>query len=408
MLEDPNLDPSVAGLVKESFLNNPLPSKYNDHGLDVSLRTFSFNDVAITDKDKAAYNAFIGKKPKVTFIGDLIRVTKEAFTEVFQFEKQILKFDKLKEQAPYAAYKYLMNNNFAKKSVDRWFGVDAGKFSLDLLRERVAWNATELEKAAAAEASTGRSAIDYIFDNGGEEIVSNTFIPVVRFRYMSADELAAEVEAYAQIAASLIPIPQAQQAAMLAAKAAGLAISKIGGYFVHTTTYLYRLKWNADVFNAISQTGGDLAKYNALNCFELEFVGDEKAFCSVTAVKRTQEEAVKFATVRAMDKVFAKLEKKYEVFRTKTPLATVTPAMTAYIGTKECVEKGDKYEILIRSIDPKTNKETYKSVGKIAVETVGNNMGDNNDEKNASADPFTTFKGKAPKKATSGMLIRQL
>jgi hypothetical protein len=401
MLEDPNLDPAIASLVKESFLNNPLPSKYNDHGLDVSLRTFSFGDVTITDEDKAAYNAFIGKKEQGALASAIAGAAKEAFA-------QILKFDKLKEDAPYVAYKYVMNNNLAKKSVDRWFGVDGGKFNLDLLRERVAWNATELEKAAAAEASTGRSAIDYIFDNGGEEIVSNTFIPVVRFRYMSADELAAEVEAYAQIAASLIPIPQAQQAAMLAAKAAGLAISKIGGYFVHTTTYLYRLKWNADVFNAISQTGGDLAKYNALNCFELEFVGDEKAFCSVTAVKRTQEEAVKFATVRAMDKVFAKLEKKYEVFRTKTPLATVTPAMTAYIGTKECVEKGDKYEILIRSIDPKTNKETYKSVGKIAVETVGNNMGDNNDEKNASADPFTTFKGKAPKKATSGMLIRQL
>ena len=89
-------------------------------------------------------------------------------------------------------------------------------------------------------------------------------------------------------------------------------------------------------------------------------------------------------------------------------MATVAPAITAYIGTKECVEKGDKYEILMRQIDPKTNKESYKSVGKIKVETVGNNMGEDNDDENASADTFTTFKGKAPKKATSGMLIRQL
>ena len=116
--------------------------------------------------------------------------------------------------------------------------------------------------------------------------------------------------------------------------------------------------------------------------------------------------AIKRATTRALDKVFAKLEKKYEVFRTKTPLASLEP-MTAYIGTKECVEKGDKYEILIREIDPATKKEKYKSVGKIAVETVGNNMGEDNDNDKASADPFTTFKGKAPKKANAGMLIRQ-
>lgn len=397
MLEDPNLDPSIASLVKESFLNNPLPSKYNDHGLDASLRTFSYNDITITDEDKSVYDALTGKKPQTAAAG----VAKEAFAKILQF-------DKLKEMAPYAAYKYLQSNNLAKKSVDRWFGVDSGKFNIDLLRERVAWNATELEKAAAEEASSGRLAIDYIMDNGGEEIVSNTFIPVVRFRYMSADELAAEVEAYGQLAASLIPIPQAQQAAMAAASAAGMVIKAIGGYFVYTTTYLYRLKWNSDVFNAISQTGGDLEKYNALNCFELEFVGDEKAYCSVAAKKYSNEEAIKRATTRAMDKVFAKLEKKYEVFRTKTPLATITPAMTAYIGTKECVEKGDKYEILIRSIDPKTNKETYKSAGKITVDIVGNNMGEHNDNDKASTDVFTTFKGKAPKNATAGMLIRQL
>ena len=168
------------------------------------------------------------------------------------------------------------------------------------------------------------------------------------------------------------------------------------------------MKWNQDILNTIGATGGDLAKFDALNCFELEFVGAEKAHASVAQKKYSNEEAIKRATTRAVDKVLAKLEKEYEVFRTKTPLATVQPTMTAYIGTKECVSKGDKYEILIRSIDPKTNKETYKSVGKIAVETVGNNMGEDNDDDNASADVFTTFKGKAPKNASAGMLIRQL
>ena len=62
---------------------------------------------------------------------------------------------------------------------------------------------------------------------------------------------------------------------------------------------------------------------------------------------------------------------------------------------------------MVREIDPATNKEKYKSVGKIAVEIVGNNMGDDNDDEKAAAEPFTTFKGKAPKNAVPGMLIRQ-
>lgn len=397
MLEDPNLDASVSGLVKETFLTNPLPSKYNNHGIDSSICSFAFKDVTVTDEDKAAYNALTGKKPQSAAAG----VLKDALS-------QILALDPLREEAPYVAYKYLKNQEIAKKAMSHWFGIDKGAYSPEILKERVAWNATELEKAAAQEATTGRSPIDYIMDNGGDEIVSNTFVPVTRFRYMSADDLAAEVAAYARMAAALIPIPQAQQAAMLAADAAGAIIKAVGGYFVHTTTYLYRLKWNEEVKNAINQTGGDVAKFNALDCFELEFVGSEKAHTSVPQKKYSDDEAIKRATVRAIDKVLAKLEKKYEVFRTKTPLATITPTMTAYIGSKECVKKGDKYEILVRQIDPKTNKETYKAVGKIAVETVGNNMGEDNDDEKASADPFTTFKGKAPKKAVSGMLIRQL
>ena len=401
MLEDPNLNADAAAHVKAAFLENPLPSKYNDHGVDKSVCAFSFNDVTVTEEDKAAYNAMIGKKPASAAAA----VAKEALAE-------ILKLDPLKDEAPYVAWKYLKEQNFAQKAMQRWWGVDKGSFNVDLLRERVAWNANELEKANAAEQTAGRSIEDYLMDNGGDEIISNTFVPVVRFRYMSADEVAAEIIAYAEIAAKaaeMLPGPAALAATGIrtGATAAAAVVKGIGGYFVYTTTYLYRLKWNQDIYNKIGETGGDIAKFNAMDCFELEFVGDEKASASVAQKKYSDDEAIKRATARALDKVFAKLEKKYEVFRTKTPLATVSPKMTAYIGSKECVEKGDKYEILVREIDPATNKEKYKSVGKIAVEIVGNNMGDDNDDEKAAAEPFTTFKGKAPKNAVPGMLIRQ-
>lgn len=400
MLEDPNLNADAAAHVKAAFLENPLPSKYNDHGIDKSICSFAFGDVTVTPEDKAACEAATGKKPQSAAAA----VAKEAMAE-------ILKLDPLKDDAPYVAWKYLKDQNFAHKLMAHWWGVDGGTFNTQLLEERVAWNANELELANAAEQTAGRSPLQYLMDNGGEEIISNTFVPVVRFRYMSADEVAAEIIAYGELAAKALEAiggPAAIGAAGIrAAAAASAAVVKgIGGYFVYTTTYLYRLKWNEEIYNKIGETGGDVAKFNALDCFELEFVGDEKAHASVAQKKYSDDEAIKRATTRALDKVFAKLEKKYEVFRTKTPLASLEP-MTAYIGTKECVEKGDKYEILIREIDPATKKEKYKSVGKITVETVGNNMGEDNDNDKASADPFTTFKGKAPKKANAGMLIRQ-
>lgn len=397
MLEDPNLDAAAAAHVKAAFLENPLPSKYNDHGIDKSICSFAFSDVTLTDADKAAYHTETGVKAQSV----AATIAKEAMQE-------ILKFDPLKDDAPYVAHKYLKDQNLAYKLMARWWGFDKGAFSPELLYDRVAWNANELEKSNAAEMTAGRDPITYLMDNGGDEIVSNTFVPVVRFRYMPAEDVAAEVLAYGEVAAAIAGQinPIAATAARAGFTTAATTIKAIGGYFVYTTTYLYRLKWNEDVKNRLNSTEGDLAKFNALDCFELEYIGEEKAQASVAQKKYSDEEAIKKATVRSLDKVFAKLEKKYEVFRTKTPLATLAP-MTAYIGTKECVEKGDKYEILVRETDPATKKETYKSIGKIAVETVGNNMGEDNDDENASSDIFTTFKGKAPKKATAGMLIRQ-
>lgn len=399
MLEDPNLDPEAAKIVRETFMNNPLPAKYNDHCVGKEVCTFSFNDIQISQEDKDAYRAFIGKKPEAN--GVFAELGKELLGELVQL-------DPLREDAPAAAWKYLMTNDFAKKVAWKWFGVDNDQFNYELIKERAVMNATELEKQAAAEETMGRDVADYIMANGGFEVISNTFIPVTRFGYKTAEEMANEVEKQAHFYAAFIPLPPAQQAAKLAGTAAAMVIKQIGGYFVKTNTYLYRLKWNEEVKTIAGQAAFDVEKFKALDCFELEFVGDETAHASTAQQKGTDEEVIARATVRAIDKALAKLEKKYEVFRTKTPLATVTPTMTAYIGTKECVQKGDKYEILMREIDPKTNKETYKSVGKITVDIVGNTLGELNDDDKASQDPFTTFKGKAPKKATSGLLIRQL
>ena len=291
----------------------------------------------------------------------------------------------------------------AKKMVDKWFGIESGRMNIDLVKERAFYNATQTEIQEAAMESD-RSAIDAIMDNGGHEIIGNTFVTVSRFRYVNAEQMSAEILENAAIGAAFLPQSAADAVMATAELAAASAVLSMGkGYAVYTNTYLFRLVWDEETFEKINACANDLSAYDALDCFKLEYVGDENASANITAGKRTPEEAVQFAMTRAMDKVLAKLEKKYEVFRTKTPLTGIDP-LRADIGTKECVEKGDKYEILMKELkevkDGKGQKTTvvdYKRVGVITVDSVGNNMGEDNDGEGASAETYTTFKGKAPK-----------
>lgn len=417
MMDSPDLDPSIADYVHKAFVENPIPAKFNDHSIAIDLRTFKPSDIEVTQADKEEYNSLTGKKSKkgngngdekakatlgaIGAIGGVkIGPTDPAYQNVQP--------DSAKRNAPYFAYKYIKENNIAKHVVDKWFGAESGSLGVGLIKDRAFFNATEQEKVAAAEQSAGRSVIDAIMDNGGTELLKNSFVTVSRFRYLNGKQLAEEIMKNTAIGAQYLPQPAADaamSAASIAATATELAVGK--GYVIYTTTYLYRLVWNNDVYMAIADAANDIDKYNALKCFSLEYIGDESTYATIAGKNKTPEEATKFATVRSLDKVIAKLEKKYEVFRTKTPLVTIEPEITANIGTKECVEKGDKYEILERGIDPKTNEITYKRVGLLTVDQVGNNMGDDNDDQNASANPYTTFKGKVSKKVHVGSLIRQ-
>ena len=420
-LEDPRVDPAVFQYVRDAFLANPMPAKYNDHAVDAALRIVSMNDIEVGEADYAeSLEAMDAKKKKdgvkgaktagaiVGALGALAGQAMGPSNEDLRMEN--LEIDTVKRWIPHVAHKYFKDTNMAKLVVDKWFGVESGKINLDLVRERAMLNATEMEKKIAEE-SSDLSVESYIMDNGGLEVIGNTFVTISRFRLLTAEEMAAEIVENAAIAANFLP-QQLADAAITAAEIPAAAIIATGGTFINTNTYLFRLVWNDEVYAHINSCANDIDKYNALDLFKLEFIGQENAHASTTVggKKRTEEEGIKYATARALDKVLAKLEKEYEVFRTKVPLIEVDPVMKAEIGTKECVEKGDKYEILekVMKLDKETNKYTvdYKRVGVITVDEVGNNMGENNDDENASSNTYTTFKGKAPKNATKGMLIR--
>ena len=154
--------------------------------------------------------------------------------------------------------------------------------------------------------------------------------------------------------------------------------------------------------------------------FKLEFVGDESASGLILfslKEKRTEAQIITLTTKRIIDNVYAKLQKKYDVFKTKTPLYTGYP-ITAKIGLKEGLEGGEKFDVLEQNIDPKTGVSTFKSIGTIKVDK--DSIWDNTytEGETPIAEPIaegkevkpiidrTTFDG--GKKFYSGLLIKQI
>ena len=419
MVEDPRVDPEVVEIMRTAFLATPIPDKYNDHGVDASLRYVRLSDVVVDNyaeskqvlNTKKKGDADKGAKVGAGVMGLLGAAAGiEMGPSNAQYHISNLNVDTTKRWLPHVAYHHIKKHNMAKLAIDKWFGVESGKLNVDLIRERAFFNATDQEIQAATE-SSDRKAEDVIMDNGGHEMINNTFVAITSTRLVNADQMAAEIIEKAAIAANFMPRSLADATMSTAELAAQTARVSIGnGNAVYTTTWLFRLVWDAEMFDKINAASGDLAQYNALDCFQLEYIGDESAHVHVRArdksdegtTKLTYEETVAKAMSEAQRVVLAKLEKEYEVFRTKTPLTDIEPAMMANIGTKECVEKGDKYEVLQKVVkaDKKSGKTevSYKRLGVITVDEVGDNLTDSAAK--------TTFKGKLPKGATKGSLIR--
>lgn len=413
MLDDAGLVNSE--VIKKTFKGMPIPDKFNDHGL--SERAFNPASIVLTDAEKSAKKTSkmgaMAKGAAGEATGGLVDTTDT-------------------KDLPTKLDKYLTTNDVAKALVAKWFNRTAkGTFDMKLIGERGSYDASALDIATAKSSKRGVSAVA----DAGEELIGNTFVVITRFKYVSMEELAAATKKAGALAgkvAGAAGVNTGGAAGDLAGKAAGAALDQAKGYVVQTTSYLYKLKWNDSIeavfYNDywIDESSFDAKKKEAFdksNLFSLELIGDEKATAQVlssTFSKKSQDELVAKATVNAFDAVISKLQKKYEVFRTKTPLFSGDP-ITAKIGLKEGLEAGDKFEVLEQQVDEKTGRTKYVKVGKIKVQKGmiwDNRFGAEDEPKPAAADgaaaagatpaaPIdrTTFSG--GHKFYSGMLIRQ-
>lgn len=311
---------------------------------------------------------------------------------------------------------YVNANAIAKAIVAKWFNrTEKGTFNMDLIAERGNYNASVADLKLAALSARGNA----LLSDAGEDLIGNTFVVVNDFLYTNKEEVANKAKAGMSLLSGLSSIAGGPDlsAAETITNASLTVAGK--GYIIRNTSYLYRLVWNEEVAATFYQdywmddSNFDPAKKAAFensNLFTLRYVGQETATADLQSnvfTSKTEEELIARATSKAVDAGIAKLQRKFDEFKTKTPLETVDP-LTAKIGLKEGLEAGDKFEVLEAVQDP-LGRTTYQRKGVI---TVDRNIWDNRydvgevPEGGTVGNQFTVFRGAGT--FYPGMLIKQL
>ncbi len=371
-------------LILNTFLEAPFPEKYNNHSIDnKSINIYQYLPEAITS----------------------IENKKDAEAALIP-----------------AIENYFTKNKVANKIVAKWFNRDSlGNFNMNLIQERGLYDASAQSQSLAASTERGQA----LLADAGEDLIPNTFIVVSYSKFVSNELTALAAKETALALADKIAIQALKEVAVEAAEKAYEKARQ--GYSIWTTAYLYELNWN-DSTSAVfyqnywvdANNPDSLKKvaFDTTSLFQLKLVGYQKANALISGLGANAENEnmiIKNATLKSVDAVYAKLQRKFEKFRTKSPLVSIDP-LGAKIGLKEGLEKGDKYEVLEQVIDSE-GKTIYKRKGIITVDK--KNIWDNRfaageepiDENGNPIEidnniEFTHFKG--GKGYYPGMLIRQI
>ncbi|MEG1998912.1 MAG: hypothetical protein RR015_02745, partial [Bacteroidales bacterium] len=263
--------------------------------------------------------------------------------------------------------------------VSKWFNRDkkSGVFDVSLITSRGEYNATKLDLEKAIHSERGVA----ILADAGEELIGKTFVTVNDITYI-------DKEARAQIAKQIFSVIGSFAGEMggsigdIVESAAQLSESisdQIAGFTVNVSTYLYQLDWNEEVaakfyqdyyFDVNASSPNKMLGYDSdQDLFKLKYIGSYTAKSTKTVIKGISkpEDVFRKVCARALDNNIVALQHRYDEFKVKEPLFSVTPSITAKIGMKEGVAENSKFEVLEKSLD-QNGKTIYKKVGVIAPE----------------------------------------
>ncbi|MBT3919209.1 MAG: hypothetical protein HN879_02885 [Flavobacteriaceae bacterium] len=382
-------------LVSKAYQAWPFPDKYNDHRIE--LNSFNRVDYDLTEEERAQFGLTKSGASKL-LVGAASDATAGIITDNSEVKYEIDKFVKAKK-LPFE----LVSKWFA---LDQFYQDDYNPFKL--IKERGAYSASDQEKNVASTTIRGNAELE----NNGKNLIKDTFVVFTKMNFVTNEPIALVIKQQSDAAANeLSGLPRE-----LALKASQKIYEKTKeGYTVWTTAWLYRLDWTDEYFTKFkklfgSKRSGEDVDLSTLD-INFEFIGKEKATSLITfslKEKRTEEQIIELATIRNLDKVYIKLQKSYDVFKTKSPIKIEDGKIYSKIGMKEGLEGGESFEVLEEMWDSKTNDITYKKIATIKVDKsqVWDNRFGANEENEQEYDK-TLFKGKA-KNLSTGMLIRQI
>lgn len=411
MIPDDKLSEESYKLVQSSFLSLPIPDKYNDHNL--SERVVDIKSITVSDEEVKAVEQATGKSKSK--LGGLMKgLTKEVVGDTS--EKGTLSDTEIIARI----MKHFKDQKVANQLVAKWYGYDGTdeKFNYELIKERGIQSSSQEEMIAAQLSKGGKSKI---MDGASVELIPQTFVMVTRYSYLSAEEILAIINATAGTGVLGGAIGGYTQ---LATSVAGMALK---GYYVKTTSYLFQLQWDKN-----TQTEFETKYWNAnpkdfINrgqC-ELRYVGKTWDYAPATLKLSFKADAdakiIMRATARATDGSILKLQKKYEQFKTRAPLHIDEEGnIFAYIGVKEGVKDGTKFDVFEQSMQ-EDGTMVYRKVASISAlkgkvwdnraganETIEGSAAEPNEEKDGDTTLKCTYFSGNPKKLMDGMLIRQV
>lgn len=355
---------SLAALPMREFVSIEIPDQFNDHNLAERIIDFDAIKATLTDAEKKEFEPSKNKKAGNFMKGMAGGLLGGAAGKE---ESSMLRVEEVDEYLPAVLGKYFKQNNTAANMLAKWYnynGANDKKWDWNLITERGSYNFNEEDLKKAASDFNLQTKIG----ETGFNMINNTFVLALNLRFRSNQAVAAEAAALAKAAGGMF----GGLGSMVASAAGTIGSAAAGdGFTVQAVSRLYKLKWNEDLnqkfFEEIYDKNASLEDLIAAGICELEFVGQDKGSAGVrqsVLSDKPMSALVKRATARAIDASIAKLQGKYEVFRTVMPIigGDGNGVIYAAIGTKEGLNEKDEYEILEAQEDDK-GKLTYKSVG---------------------------------------------
>lgn len=318
-----------------------------------------------------------------------------------------------------AITRFVNQNQIGSRLIAKWFdrNILTGECSMNLIKERGIYNASELDKELAKRSTRGIAMLE----DAGEELIGKTFLLVNEIKYIDKGKRSRLFGNIIQVVGAVAEVATGVQGLSDLGESVGDLTASLKGFKVKIHTRLYQLVWDEETANTFYtlyySSKPDEEKRKAFeqnrDKFKMKFVGEVESDGSTTSFMGINEDEpllmVRKACQRAIDDNIADLQKEYDQFRIKAPIVSVEPTIQVQIGLKEGITKDSKFEVL--EAQEKDGRVEYKRVG--IIKPVPSKIWDNRymaSEEGAYGADFgaTTFKKESGKDFYPGLLVRQI